>query len=181
MRYYKRVKRSLNISIPEQKGGKKMSLSLRDSLVENNSIRLQEEASTWQEAVKKATEPLVEIGAVEERYVEAIIASTEQYGPYYILMPGMAMPHARPEDGVNKDSFSLITLKEPVTFSDGKAVSVLLTLAATSSDIHLSVAIPQIIAVFELDDIVNRLVAATSADEVLAIIDQADYSAYLPQ
>lgn len=158
-----------------------MQLSLRDSLVENDSIRLHEDAKTWQEAVKKATDPLVEKGVVENRYVDAIIASTEHYGPYYILMPGMAMPHARPEDGVIKDSFSLITLNEPVTFSDGKEVQVLLTLAATSSDIHLSVAIPQIVAVFELDDIVNRLVQANTKEEVLAIIDEADYSAYIQQ
>lgn len=158
-----------------------MQLSLRDSLNENDSIRLHEDAKTWQEAVKKATDPLVEKGVVENRYVDAIIASTEHYGPYYILMPGMAMPHARPEDGVIKDSFSLITLNEPVTFSDGKEVQVLLTLAATSSDIHLSVAIPQIVAVFELDDIVNRLVQANTKEEVLAIIDEADYSAYIQQ
>lgn len=158
-----------------------MQLSLRDSLVENDSIRVHEDAKTWQEAVKKATDPLVEKGVVENRYVDAIIASTEHYGPYYILMPGMAMPHARPEDGVIKDSFSLITLNEPVTFSDGKEVQVLLTLAATSSDIHLSVAIPQIVAVFELDDIVNRLVQANTKEEVLAIIDEADYSAYIQQ
>lgn len=179
MRYYNRLKSSLAVLIPEDDGGQNMSLSLRDSLVENNSIRLNQEATTWQDAVRKATNPLVEKGTVEARYVDAIIASTEHYGPYYILMPGMAMPHARPEDGVNKDSFSLITLKEPVTFSDGKEVHVLLTLAATSSDIHLSIAIPQIIAVFELDDIVNRLVQATTNAEVLAIIDEADYSSYL--
>lgn len=185
MRYYKRVKKSLNILIPENnevsdtKESKSKNLSLRDSLIENDSIRLNQEASTWQEAVRVATAPLVENGSVEERYVDAIIASTEQYGPYYILMPGMAMPHSRPEDGVKKDSFSLVTLKEPVTFSDGKEVSVLLTLAATSSDIHLSVAIPQIIAVFELDDIVNRLLQAPSKEAVIKIIDEADYSVYL--
>lgn len=181
MRYYNRLKKSLTVLIPEDEGGQSMSLSLRDSLVANDSIRLNQEAKTWQEAVRKATDPLVEKGTVEERYVDAIIASTEHYGPYYILMPGMAMPHARPEDGVKKDSFSLITLKEPVTFSDGKEVHVLITLAATSSDIHLSVAIPQIIAVFELEDIVNRLVQAKTKEEILAIIDEADYSAYLPK
>lgn len=183
MRYYKRVKRSLNVLIPENTEVKKSTnknLSLRDSLIENDSIRLNQSAKTWQDAVRVATQPLVEKGSVEDRYVDAIIASTEQYGPYYILMPGMAMPHARPEDGVRKDSFSLVTLQDPVTFSDGKEVSVLLTLAATSSDIHLSVAIPQIIAVFELDDIVNRLLQATTKEEVIHIIDEADYSAYLP-
>ena len=41
-------------------------------------------------------------------------------------MPGMAMPHARPEAGVQRDAFSLITLTHPVKFQDGKEVSVLL-------------------------------------------------------
>ena len=101
---------------------------------------------------------MIESGAILPEYYDAIIESTEEYGPYYILMPGMAMPHARPEAGVQRDAFSLITLKNPVVFSDGKEVSVLLALAATSSKIHTSVAIPQIIALFELEDSIARLV-----------------------
>ena len=94
-------------------------------------------------------------------------------------MPGMAMPHARPEAGVQRDAFSLITLTEPIQFSDGKDVSVLLALAATSSKIHTSVAIPQIIALFELENSVERLKACKTADEVLAMIDESKNSPYL--
>ncbi|MGX7418543.1 PTS sugar transporter subunit IIA [Carnobacterium gallinarum] len=154
-------------------------LSLKQSLIDNQSIHLQKSATTWQEAIQVATEPLVASGTVESGYAEAIIASTENFGPYYILMPGMAMPHARPEDGVRRDGFSLVTLQEPVIFSDGKEVSVLITLAATSNDIHTGIAIPQIVAVFELPDIIQRLQTAKSKEEVLAIIDEADMSAYL--
>lgn len=89
------------------------------------------------------------------------------------------MPHARPEAGVQRDSFSLITLTEPVTFSDGKEVSVLLALAATSSQIHTSVAIPQIIALFELENSIERLKACQSPEEVLAMIDESKDSPYL--
>ena len=117
-------------------------MNLKQALTDNKSIRLGLSADTWQEAVKLSVEPLIESGAVQPQYYDAIVESTEEYGPYYILMPGMAMPHARPEAGVNRDAFSLITLTEPVTFSDGKEVSILLSLAATSSKIHTSVAIP---------------------------------------
>ena len=89
------------------------------------------------------------------------------------------MPHARPEAGVQKDAFSLVTLKEPVTFSDGKGVSVLLALAATSSKIHTSVAIPQIIALFELENSIDRLLACQTEAEVLALIDESKDSPYL--
>lgn len=154
-------------------------MNLTKALTENNSIRLGLSADTWQEAVRLSVDPLIESGAVKEEYYYAIIESTEEYGPYYILMPGMAMPHARPEAGVNRDSFSLITLTEPVTFSDGKEVQVLLALAATSSEIHTSVAIPQIIALFELENSIERLSSCQSPEEVLAMIDESKNSPYL--
>lgn len=154
-------------------------LSLKESLIENNSIKLNQPAETWQEAITIAAAPLIASGAIEKNYPAAIIASTEKFGPYYVLMPGMAMPHARPEDGVNRDAFSLVVLKKPVVFSDGKEVSVLITLAATSNDIHTGIAIPQIVAVFELSNIIQRLEQVTEVKDVLAIIDEADMSAYL--
>ncbi|MCY7025199.1 MULTISPECIES: PTS sugar transporter subunit IIA [Streptococcus] len=154
-------------------------MNLKQVLTDNKSIRLGLSAATWQEAVKLAVEPLIESGAVQPQYYDAIVESTEEYGPYYILMPGMAMPHARPEAGVNRDAFSLITLTEPVTFSDGKEVSVLLSLAATSSKIHTSVAIPQIIALFELENSIERIKACKSDEEVLAMIEESKDSPYL--
>ena len=154
-------------------------MNLKQVLTDNKSIRLGLSAATWQEAVKLAVEPLIESGAVQPQYYDAIVESTEEYGPYYILMPGMAMPHARPEAGVNRDAFSLITLTEPVTFSDGKEVSILLSLAATSSKIHTSVAIPQIIALFELENSIERLKACQSEEEVLALIEESKDSPYL--
>jgi len=78
-------------------------MNLKQALTDNKSIRLGLSAETWQEAVKLAVEPLIESGAVQPQYYDAIVESTEEYGPYYILMPGMAMPHARPEAGVNRD------------------------------------------------------------------------------
>ncbi|EHJ52891.1 PTS sugar transporter subunit IIA [Streptococcus macacae] len=154
-------------------------MNLKQALIDNNSIRLGLSAATWEEAVKLSVDPLIESGAVRPEYYDAIIKSTNEYGPYYILTPGMAMPHARPEAGVERDAFSLVTLQKPVTFSDGKEVSVLLALAATSSRIHTSVAIPQIIALFDLENAVKRLQAAKTPEEVLAMIDASKDSPYL--
>lgn len=154
-------------------------MNLTSSFTENQSIRLGLSAKTWQEAVHKAVLPLIESGAATEEYYEAIIASTEEYGPYYILMPGMAMPHAQAGVGVNRDAFSLITLTEPVTFSDGKEVSVLICLAATSADIHTTVAIPQIVALFELDNSIERLLSCKTTEEVLAMVEESKSSPFL--
>lgn len=154
-------------------------MNLTKSFKENHSIRLGLEATTWQEAVHLSVQPLIDSGAVTEKYYENIIVSTEEHGPYYILMPGMAMPHAMAGEGVNRDAFSLITLKKPVVFSDGKEVSVLLCLAATTPAIHTSVAIPQIIALFELENSIQRLVDCQTPEEVLAMVEESKNSPYL--
>ena len=154
-------------------------MNLTQAFKENQSIRLGLTAGDWKEAVRLSVDPLIDSGAVKEEYYQAIIDSTDEYGPYYILMPGMAMPHARPEAGVNRDAFSLVTLTKPVVFPDGKEVSVLLALAATSSEIHTSVAIPQIIALFELDNSIERLVNCQTPEDVLAMVEESKNSPYL--
>lgn len=154
-------------------------VSFKESLIKEQSILLNQEASTWEEAVRIAANPLVNSGAIQERYVDAIIESTKRYGPYYVLMEGMAMPHARPEDGVYRNAFSLVTFKEGVPFSDGKLASVFVVLAATSSEIHTSIANPQIVAVFDTPDIIAKLMNVTCEQEVLEIINQSDPSVYL--
>lgn len=52
-------------------------MKLRDSLAENNSIRLQAEANTWQEAVKIGVDLLVAADVVEPRYYQAILDGVE--------------------------------------------------------------------------------------------------------
>lgn len=68
-------------------------MKLRDSLADNHSILLQAEASTWQEAVKLSVDLLVKADVVEPRYYQAILDGVEQFGPYFVIAPGLAMPH----------------------------------------------------------------------------------------
>lgn len=60
-------------------------MNLKKAFIENNSIRLGLSAASWQEAVKLAVQPLIDSGAVTSEYYDAIIASTEKYGPIMSL------------------------------------------------------------------------------------------------
>lgn len=113
-------------------------MKLRDSLAENKSIRLQAEAETWQEAVKIGVDLLVAADVVEPRYYQAILDGVEQFGPYFVIAPGLAMPHGRPEEGVKKTGFSLVTLKKPLEFNhdDNDPVDILITMAAVDANTH---------------------------------------------
>ncbi|TID26280.1 PTS ascorbate-specific transporter subunit IIA, partial [Avibacterium paragallinarum] len=97
-----------------------------------------------------------------------------------ILAPGLAMPHARPEEGVNRTAFALVTLTTPVAFeSEEEPVSVLITLAGSDSDQHMQ-GIMEITQVLEDPDPnsltgvdLEKIRRCQSAEEIYAVIDAA--------
>ena len=153
-------------------------MNLKQSLIENNSVKLNQSAATWQEAIKIAVDPLIQSGAVEARYYDTIIKCVNEMGPYIILAPGLAMPHARPEDGVKRTAFSLVTLAEPIYF-DGEddPVDVLIALAGSDSDQHMQglMEITQVLDDPDSDTGVDldKIRRCKTADDVYAVIDAA--------
>lgn len=73
-------------------------------------------AEDWRDVVRKSGMLLYETGAVELRYVDAMIANIEKYGPYIVVCPGTALPHADTSEGVIREAASLVRLENPVEF-----------------------------------------------------------------
>ena len=63
--------------------------------VEKNHFRFADEAKDWKDAIRMSCETLEADGTVEENYKEDIIACVEKYGPYIMIAPNIAMPHAQ--------------------------------------------------------------------------------------
>ena len=151
---------------------------LKESLIENNSIRLNQTATDWKDAIKIGTDLLVAAGTIEPRYYNHIIDNIEKMGPYIILAPGLAMPHARPEEGVIKTSFALVTLKTPVIFPDeDEPVSVFITLAGSDSNKHME-GLMEITQTLDDPDSesgvdLNKILRCQTNEEVLAVINNA--------
>lgn len=74
---------------------------IRDWLTPDK-IKVINSIDSWENAVRLAAEPLLMQGYIAGSYIEAILQSHKELGPYYVLAPGLAMPHARPEQGVKK-------------------------------------------------------------------------------
>ena len=137
---------------------------LQDFIIENGAFALGQEAADWKAAVKLGTDLLVKAGAAEERYYEAILKMTEELGPYYVIAPGIAMPHTRPENGAKKTGFALVTLKNPVSFghSDNDPVEIVLCICAKDAkDMNESV-IVEAVTLFDDEKAVERLKKAQS-------------------
>ncbi|MEY7268778.1 PTS sugar transporter subunit IIA [Citrobacter koseri] len=104
-----------------------------------SASQFHERCDTWQEAIKLACLPLEEQGVITTEYAQAIIRETEQHGPWYILSPEFALPHARPEEGVasTRTHLSLLSLKDAVHFQDHPNVRLVIVLAAADSTQHI--------------------------------------------
>lgn len=153
-------------------------MNLKQSLIENNAVKLHQSANSWEEAIKIGTDLLVAAGTIEPRYYDNIVEKIKEMGPYIILAPGLAMPHARPEEGVLKTSFALVTLEKPVYFEgEDEPVDVLLTLAGSDSDQHMQglMEITQVLDDPDSDTGVDldKIRRCNTAEEVYAVIDAA--------
>lgn len=147
-------------------------MKIVDSLKENNSIQLGKSVSTWEEAIKTLFQPLKESGAVEENYINAIINRTNEIGPFYVIGPGIAMPHERGEMGALKNAFTFMTLDKQVEFPTGEMVDILIGFSATDSEVHIAEAIPQIVTLFEDESSFDVIRAKKTPEELIAYIEE---------
>lgn len=141
---------------------------LKDLLTEK-TIKLNVKASNWEEAIRIGGELLVKNDFVEPRYVEAMIKNVKEMGPYIVIAPGIAMPHARPEDGVKQVCMSLITLEEPVVFDNKESVKLVLAFGATDHHTHLQ-ALSDLMKLFSNSSYLDTILQASETKMVTDVI-----------
>lgn len=148
--------------------------SLTD-LLKEELIQQVDSVSNWQEAVGLAAQPLLANGYIEESYIQAMIASINETGPYIVLAPKVAVPHASPDAGVHQLGISLLQVKKPVDFSedddDDKKVQLIFVLAAVDSTAHLR-ALQELALILDDEEAIDSLIVASDPREILAIIDK---------
>jgi ascorbate PTS system EIIA or EIIAB component len=127
---------------------------------------------TWQEAIKLSCKPIQKDGTVDESYAQSIIDCVTKYGPYIIIMPGVAMPHSQENArGVNKTAISFMKVEEPVHFDlndSEKDARLFFTLASCDPEQHIE-NIKKLSEMLMNEDLVNELKEATSTEDLLAI------------
>ena len=101
-----------------------------------NKIDIVDSVNDWEDAIRKGAQLLLENKCIEPRYVDCIIKNIKESGPYVVLGDGMAMSHARPEDGVLKEGITLLKIKNGVDFDENNKIFLLFTLAAENNDNH---------------------------------------------
>ncbi|ONI47482.1 hypothetical protein AN644_05145 [Candidatus Epulonipiscium fishelsonii] len=117
----------------EQDGGFSVTDIIKEENVQFNLVLID-----WREAIKEATVPLIQDKTVEPIYVKDIIKNIEKSGTYMVFIPEIAFVHAKPTH-VNKNSISLVTLKNNIQFGDNTSVpiKVIVVLANKTENMNL--------------------------------------------
>ncbi|MDE4542765.1 BglG family transcription antiterminator [Thermoanaerobacterium sp. R66] len=147
---------------------------LKDLLTEK-TIKLNVEVKDWEEAVRIGGELLEKEGAIEHRYIDAMIDSVKEIGPYIVIAPGIAMPHARPESGAKKIGMSLITLKNPVNFGnkENDPVKIVVCLCAVDHSSHLK-ALSELVELLGDDEKVEYMLKCVDSKNILDYIKDCE-------
>lgn len=112
----------------------------QQDFINENRIELDFCAPDREKAIREAGRLLFMDGLVEERYIDAMVEVCDEFGPYIVLAPGIALPHARPEDGARRAGCSFLRLSEPVEFGHpgNDPVKIVIALSAVNSESHLA-------------------------------------------
>jgi PTS system ascorbate-specific IIA component len=147
-------------------------MSLINRALAPGSIRLGASVGSWQEAVEACGELLVSSGRTTNAYTDAMVATIKELGPYVVIAPGLAMPHARPSEAVLDTGMSLVTLSEPVVFGHKKndPVTVVFGLAALDHDRHLEL-LSEFAGKFSQPGFVNSLLSCQAESEIRSLFN----------
>nr|WP_307775339.1 PTS sugar transporter subunit IIA [uncultured Cetobacterium sp.] len=134
------------------------------------NINIVKEVDNWREGVRLSGKPLLEKNVIESSYIEAAIKNIEKLGTYIILTDGVAMPHARPEDGAKEIGVSLLVIKDGVSFSeDEELVKLIFMLASKDNNSHIEV-IKKLSNMIDDEELLENIINSKNEQEILNLL-----------
>ena len=151
-------------------------MGFTEYIVERKAVICGLEADTWEEAILKGGRILVDNGAASEEYLSTIVQKCKDNGPYIVIAPGIAMPHARPEEGALALGYAIVTMKKPVIFNDpdNDPISLMIFMAAPSVKEHNEEAISQIADLCDDEDAIEAMMKASDVSEIITILENVE-------
>jgi len=139
-----------------------------ENLLLADQIQLQKTVTSWRTAIEVAAKPLVANEIITKGYVKAMIEAVENFGPYMVFIPNIAVVHASPSAGVIKEGLSILTLDKSLMLGDehGVSVSCFIVLATVEKESQLFM---NLISLLDHKSNVDELLNSSLKQEVLQI------------
>jgi PTS system mannitol-specific IIA component len=141
------------------------------SLLTESSIRLDSVAGDRDEAIRATGQALLEAGAIDEGYIDAMFERERSVSTY--VGEGVAIPHGTlaGKDSVKDDALVVLRFPTPVDW-DGNEVSVTVGIAAKGNG-HIAI-LSQLASILLDPEAAAALRGATTTDEVYALLASSD-------
>lgn len=154
---------------------KKENQPMLKELLTEDLIALNESAENWEQAIKVAANPLLNKNKISNEYIEAIIKSVKENGPYFVIMPHLALAHAKSDEGAYENAIGLTSLKKPVKFGSksNDPVKYIFTLSSKDGVQHMK-ALSSLVAFFEDQQFFKCIDNAKDKQEILEYIKKFD-------
>ena len=138
-------------------------VSLLQDLLSEDNVSFHYPAETWEDVIRHGGQLMV----------DAVIDVVRDMGPYIVLAPGLAMPHARPEMGAKQVGTALVTLEKPIDFGspENDPVSVAVFLCAPNKEEHIQL-LTDIATLFEDEEFLDAAVNFESIEDVQAFLSE---------
>lgn len=144
-----------------------------EEVVEMDDIVIHEEASNYKEAIEKASYSLLKKGRITSEYVQMMIDNVSTLGPYIVLLPGFALAHSAPGKNVKENSLSIAIFDEGIDFGSEKgSVKVVMVLASTDGESHVSKLQKVATKLMDDDNFVDKLINAKDKQEVYDLLNK---------
>lgn len=169
----KELRQALTLFFAQQEKLEKDVRPLLHELITEETYRVSREPLSWQDAIKLSGQPLLEHGKIEESYLQAMVDKVETFGPFIDLGKGIAIPHARPEDGVNEVGMAVLSLETPIYLLDDPQhpIYLLICIAAVDNASHLK-ALSHLTKLLRNPSNIDTLVKAKTYQEIEKLIKQ---------
>lgn len=140
-----------------------------------STIRLKVQAVDREDAIRKAATCLIEQGKITSVYVDKMMKALSDYGPYMVLIPGIALAHAEPCDEVREECMSMMTLENPIVFGHetNDPVHTIFVLASCVKDKHMEV-LMEISKLLMKEDFIHLLETSTQVNELLTYFERKE-------
>ena len=127
---------------------------------------------SWQDMVQLAGKPLLDDEVIAQDYIDEIIHTCLDKGPYMNIDPDIVLAHARPLPSTKKASMALLLAKNPVALLDDAAHSARLWIFLATPDNKSHIELIQKLAVLLMDSaFLKKVLAADSKKELLRILN----------
>lgn len=139
--------------------------------MKSDYIQLDKEVLDFEDAIRISFLPFMRFGAVTESYSREVIKIFQEIGPYIVITPHIALPHAPSSSGAKELAIGFTRLKKAVVSGNeaNDPVMYLFPLSAPDSESHIQV-LSELAKLLSDKEFIKKLTTVKQEQELITYI-----------